>query len=197
MTKYHPCSLKVTSTVYATPGPCSGISWENASWLGRGWCQGLASNQTGWTANSHFGFAAQWLHLPTATSEPGHCSSVFTPQSPSFACHLSRLLPVPRADGLSLTALHITFHHWGQGQDPPSNTMVYKLEGCCWVMLSLDNITRWPASFPGPSIKIQLSANPQQLHRFAFVPSTTLSLMACLLALSDCTVEQPDYSSHP
>lgn len=28
-----------------------------------------------------------------------------------FACRLTRLLPVPRADGLSLTALHITFHH--------------------------------------------------------------------------------------
>lgn len=64
-------------------------------------------------------------------------------------------------------------------------------------MLSLDNITRWPASFPGPSVKIQLSANPQQLHLFAFIPSTALSLMSCLPALSDCTVEHTDYSSHP
>ena len=28
-----------------------------------------------------------------------------------FACRLSRLLPMPRADGLILTALHVMFHH--------------------------------------------------------------------------------------
>lgn len=185
MAKYQPCSLKVTSAVCATPGPRTGVVWQDASCSGTGWCQGAASNQTGWTATPCLGFAAQWFHRRAATSEPGHCRAVFAPWSLSLCRCRSGLLPMLRSGSLSLTAGYITFHHWGQGQDPPSNTTACKLEGCCHIMLSPGNITRWPASFPGASIKIQLSANPQRLRLFAFIPWTALSSMLCLQLLSD------------
>lgn len=197
MAKHQPCSLKVTSAVCATPGPRSGIAWEDAGCSGTGWCQGPASNQTGWTATPCLGFAAQWFHFPAATSEPGCCRAVFAPFNLSLCRCQSRLFPMPRAGSLRLTVRYITFHHWGQGQDPPSNMTACKLEGYCHIMLSPGNITGWPASFPGASIKIHLSANPEQLHLFAFIPCTALSSMLCLQLLSDCTVGWLDYSSQP
>lgn len=84
-----------------------------------------------------------------------------------FAVHS---VPVPRA-----------------GQDPSA-----ELQGCTWALLSLHNVENhvlpWPLNKAQPT-------DPQQLHPFGFIPCRVTA--AGLLALSGCTVELQDHSSHP